>query len=69
MYGNPIHSSWDLISLAIPFLAMLFVGFFRIDEVIVSRRPGRAGAHRRQAVVVVDESGKPIVCVPGERRS
>jgi hypothetical protein len=69
MYGNPIHSTWDLISLAIPFLGVMFVGLLRIDEVVVSRRPRRMGANRRQAVVAVDKTGKPIVCLPGGRQS
>jgi len=34
-----VNSGWDTLLLGIPFIALLFIGFFRLDELIIGRKP------------------------------
>jgi hypothetical protein len=60
-------SAWDTSLLAIPFLALLFFGFFRLDEVFASRK--QDGERPARVLGGMDENGEPIVCDPDGRPS
>jgi hypothetical protein len=38
-----ITSGWDALILGIPFIGLLFLGFFRLDELIIGRKPSSGG--------------------------
>lgn len=69
MYDSVIRSGWDSVLLGVPFVAMLFCGFFRLDELVASKGPAKADERSRRAFSGTDESGEPIVCDPDGRRS
>jgi hypothetical protein len=60
-------SAWDTSLLAIPFLALLFFGFFRLDEVFAGRK--KDGERPARVLGGMDEHGEPIVCDPDGRLS
>jgi len=59
-----LFSGRDTLLIAIPFLALLLVGFFRLDEYFAA--PKKAGRHRRPPCGL-DLDGRPIVCDPDGR--
>jgi hypothetical protein len=61
-----LHTNWDTILVGIPFLAMLMIGFFRLDEVF-ARPKSRVSAQRRPASGL-DEDGLQILCDPDGQR-
>jgi len=65
MHDAALHSGWDTALVAVPFLIMLAVGFFHLDEVIYA--PKKRSAHRRPPAGV-DTDGSPILCDPDGRR-
>ncbi len=42
MINSASKAGWDIVLLGIPLLALLVFGFFRLDEVFTSRKPGPA---------------------------
>jgi hypothetical protein len=58
-------SNKDTLLFAIPFLFMLFISVFRLDQVIAAP----AGAQNRRPACGVDESGETILCDPDGRPS
>jgi len=65
MHDAALHSGWDTALVAVPFLIMLAVGFFHLDEVIYA--PKKRAQHRRPASGT-DADGLPILCDPDGRR-
>jgi hypothetical protein len=59
-------SNKDSFLVAIPFLIMLFISVFRLDQVIA--RP-KGTQNRRRSACGVDDSGQLIMCDPDGRRS
>ena len=58
-----IKSNLDAVVLALPMVAMLFLAYFRLDELIAA--PKRRGPSRRQTTVLVD--GRLVGCDPDGR--
>jgi hypothetical protein len=61
------NSPWDTILFGIPFIALLFLGFFRLDQVFASRNQSIEPPQR--AFSGLDEDGEPIVRDPDGRLS
>jgi len=49
---NSSRAGWDVWMFGIPLLALLFFGFFRLDQVFASRRKGKRPATRRRPAVI-----------------
>jgi hypothetical protein len=64
-----LHSGWDSMMLGIPFIGMLFIGFFRLDEVFTSKGQTKTLDRQRRSFSLVDENGEPVVCDPDGRPS
>ncbi|MGB8262044.1 MAG: hypothetical protein WCE75_16920 [Terracidiphilus sp.] len=65
MHETILSSGRDAVLVAIPFLAMLLVGFFRLDEIFAS------GSHRVRAgrpLTGFDANGEPMLSDPHCRR-
>jgi hypothetical protein len=65
MHETILHTNWDSLLIGIPFLLMLLVGIFRLDELIVApkrrvRRPRPASG--------LDADGNVIFSDPDGRR-
>ena len=56
-----LQSNTDALLVAIPMIGILFVGFFRLDELF--GKPHKKGQRRRQ-VAGLDENGQPICIDP-----
>jgi hypothetical protein len=64
MHDAILNSGRDTFLIGIPFLAMLLVGFFRLDELIAN--PKKPGKHQRPPCGL-DLDGRPILCDPDGR--
>jgi hypothetical protein len=65
MHDTVLPSNLDSFLVAIPFLIILLIGYFRLDEVFAAPK------HRvraRRAPCGIDEDGQPILCDPDGRR-
>jgi hypothetical protein len=65
MHDTTIHSNLDSLLVAIPFLVILLIGYFRLDELFASPK------HRvraRRSPYGIDEDGVPILCDPDGKR-
>ncbi len=58
-------SAWDIYFLGFPLIALLFFGFFRLDEVFTSRRSSSAAARRPASAI--DPEGKSMRTDPDGR--
>jgi hypothetical protein len=65
MHETILNSGWDSILLGAPFIALLFCGFFRLDQVFASK--GHTEHRTRRAFSGVSENGEPFVCDPDGR--
>jgi hypothetical protein len=59
-------SNRDALLVAIPMVGILFVGFFKLDEVF--GKPKNKQAKRRSQVAGVDTEGRPICIDPDGKR-
>jgi hypothetical protein len=59
-------SSRDTLLITIPFVLMLLISMFRLDEMIAAPR---RSVGRRRSACGVDEFGEPILCDPDGRLS
>jgi hypothetical protein len=66
MHATIQSSGSDMLLIAIPFLVLLVVGFFRLDEIIAA--PKKA-LRQRQPFSGMNEDGKLILSDPDGRRS
>jgi hypothetical protein len=64
VHESILHSNWDTLLIGIPFLFMLLVGVFRLDELMAApkHRPRQArpasGVDREGNVILSDPDGK-----------
>ena len=58
-----IKNNLDAVMFALPMVAMLFLAYFRLDELIAA--PKRRGPARKQSVTLVD--GRMVGCDPDGR--
>lgn len=65
MYEAILKTGWDALLFAVPCVAILLLGFLRLDGVVAV--PKRSAGHRR-AVCGEDEDGQPIMSDPDGRR-
>ena len=65
MHETILHTNWDSLVIGVPFLLMLLVGIFRLDELIVA--PKRRVRLARPASGL-DAEGKVIFSDPDGRR-
>ena len=66
MQGSVLNSGWQTALVAVPFIAMLMAGVFRLDELL--RNPKRS-VRRRRSAITIDEDGRPVLCDPDGRPS
>lgn len=67
MTGSGIVSGWDNLLLGLPFIALLFCGFFRLDQVFASK--SQVDEKPRRIFSGVGPDGEPLVCDPDGRPS
>ena len=66
MHETVLNSGWQTALVAIPFVFMLLVGVFRLDELFVAKRQV---ARVRRPVSGIDENGQPFLSDPDGRPS
>ena len=66
MHDSVLNSGWQTALVAIPFLFMLLVGVFRLDELFVTQRQV---ARRQRPTSGIDEDGQPVLFDPDGRPS
>ena len=64
MHETILTSGRDTLLVALPFIGMLMVGLFRLDELIVVPKEVKAISRRPGGM---DVNGEPIVCDPDGR--
>lgn len=64
VHDTVLKSGWDTVLVAVPFVAVLFVVFFRLDQIFVP--PKRGGGLRRPASGI-DEHGRMLLSDPDGR--
>jgi hypothetical protein len=57
-----MHSNTDALLIAIPMIAVLIAGFFRLDELIAA--PKKKRLPNRRVIAGSDEYGRPICIDP-----
>jgi hypothetical protein len=65
MHETILKSGWEALLFAVPFIAMLLIGLFRLDEVVAT--PKRPAVHRRPECGH-DVDGRAILTDPDGRR-
>ena len=66
MNDSVLNSGWQTALVAIPFLVMMLVGVFRLDELFVDQRQG---ARRQRPASGIDADGRLLLCDPDGRPS
>ena len=66
MHDAMLHPGWDTALVAVPFLVMLAVGFFHLDEMVAT--PKNRKPRNRRPAAGVDHDGTPILSDPDGRR-
>jgi hypothetical protein len=61
-----LNSGWQTAFVAVPFLVMLLVGVFRLDEVFVAQKQR---SRRPRPASEIDEDGQPVLYDPDGRPS
>lgn len=56
-----LHSGWEKLLVGIPFLGLLFMSYFRLDEVLAKRK-SRPNHNRHGSGL--DADGEPLLCDP-----
>lgn len=64
MHDQMLGSDRDALLLAIPFIALLFIGLFRLDEVFFKSRRAGKGKRPLRPPSGVDQNGQPIFTDP-----
>ncbi|HVU46588.1 MAG TPA: hypothetical protein VHD85_10710 [Terracidiphilus sp.] len=69
MQDTVLRSGWDTLLFALPFIGMLLVAFFRLDEAFAApkRHPDPAKSATRRPACGVDEDGQPLMSDPDGR--
>ena len=66
MHDSVLNSGWQTAFVAVPFLVMLLVGVFRLDEVFVAQKHE---CRRQRPACEIDEDGQQILYDPDGRPS
>ena len=66
MHDSVLNSGWQTALVAIPFLFMLLVSVFRLDEVFVAQKQQ---SRRQRPTSRIDEQGQPVLYDPDGRPS
>ena len=66
MHDSVLNSGWQTAFVAAPFLVMLLVGIFRLDEVFVAQKQD---SRRQRPASEIDEHGEPVLYDPDGRPS
>ncbi|HWG20036.1 MAG TPA: hypothetical protein VG225_05845 [Terracidiphilus sp.] len=66
MEPSTLNGNWDNILFAVPLVGLLVFGYFRVDEIFVSRKHTR-GAHRHPSRPVADPSDPSHLTDPDGR--
>lgn len=71
MHPHGVTSEWDVYLLGIPLLALLFFGYFRLDEVFTSKKTRQEPPSRTVPTVEAmrDRMGTDPDGTPWEKRS
>lgn len=64
MHETVLNSGWQTALVAVPFIFLLLVGVFRLDELFVAQRQV---ARVRRPITGVDENGQPLLSDPDGR--
>ena len=64
MQDTILQSGWENFLVAVPFVGLLLVGFFRLDEIIASPKRARAG---KRLFSGCDENGHLLLSDPDGR--
>jgi hypothetical protein len=64
MHDAVLNSGWQTAMVAIPFVFVMLVGVFRLDELIVAPK---TSARRQRLAVAIDEDGRTTLCDPDGR--
>jgi hypothetical protein len=65
MHDIALQSGWETFLLAAPFVGMILVGVFRLDEIAANhnrqrgRRPGLTGSDENGRLLLSDPDGRP----------
>ena len=62
MHETILRPGWETALVAIPFLFILFVGMFRLDEILVSHK--KEAVNRPRPLCGVDNDGAQILSDP-----
>lgn len=65
MHDMILKPGWETVLFAVPFIGMLLVGIFRLDEIFCAPRQRVVV---RRPVCGVDESGQPLMTDPDGRQ-
>jgi hypothetical protein len=65
MHEFILKPGWETLLVAVPFVLLLFVGMFRLDELFTSRK--QLDTPQARPLCGVDEDGAPILCDPDGR--
>ncbi len=63
MHETILKSGWDTVLFAVPFLGLLLIGFFRLDEIFASNKK----QIKRRPAVGMDPEGEPYLSDPDGR--
>ncbi len=66
MHESVLNPGWQTALVAVPFLFMLLVGVFRLDELFVNHKQS---SRRQRLAVRIDEDGRQSLCDPDGRPS
>ena len=64
MHDSVLNSGWQSVLVAIPFVFMMIVGVFRVDELFAAPKQS---VRRQRPASGVDEDGRPLLCDPDGR--
>ena len=70
MHEIMLKPGWETFLFAVPFLGVLFLGYFRLDEIFASRKrtAGEPRTKIRRPMATLDEDGQPVFSDPDGRR-
>jgi TctA family transporter len=66
MHENYLHGYLDTLLIGIPFIAMLLIGVFRLDEIMVA--PKKRAERRARSLSGIDHEGNIIFSDPDGKR-
>jgi len=64
VYDSILHSNWDVILFAVPFIGIFLLSLFRMDELMAAPK-GKTKPPR--TAYGLDRDGEPVLCDPDGR--